>query len=455
VFFSSAVSRNVTVSVCFTVEIALDMQYNNDMKLAYQFKLLPTHDQRCRMERWLDMLRHQYNWLLADRFDWYEMNRCPANACPLVCSIVQPREQPEYYGQKRFLVSLKTEREWYKDIHADVLQDMVKRVDLAFTRLIKGDSNGKRSGKPRFKGKNRYRTFAYQRVKPECIQGNRIELPKLGTIKFIQHRPIPDGFIIKRALVTQKADGWHVTLTLEDASVPDDPNVDIEPTEANSIGVDTGLEYFVACSDGTTIKPPKFYRQAEKKLAKLQAKRELRKKRSTSQRKLNHRIAKLHQQIARQRKQWHFELAGDLVDKAEVIFVEDLKVSNMAKRNKPKQDEEGKFLPNGQSAKSGLNKSFADAGVAGFLNEILPYKAAKAGRRLVKVNPAGTSQHCAMCLNPVDKELKDRWHECGCGASMPRDLNSGILIKKVGLGVRLTIKRESGKSRRRSPRCTS
>ena len=396
------------------------------------------------------MLRCQYNYLLADRFDWYEMNRCPVNACPLVCTIAPCREQPQYYGQKRSLVSLKAEREWYADIHADVLQDMVKRVDLAFARFIKGDANGKRSGKPRFKGKNRYRTFAYSRVKPDCIQGNRIELPKLGKIKFIQHRPIPDGFVIKRGLVTLKADGWYVTLTLEDASVPDKPTIDIEPTEANSIGVDAGLEYFAACSDGTMVEPPKFYRQAEDKLAKLQAKRELRKKGSTARRKLNHHIAKLHQQIARQRRQWHFELAAELVDKAEVIFVEDLKVSHMAKRNKPKQDEEGKFLPNRQAAKSGLNKSFADAGIAGFLNEILPYKAERAGRLVVKVNPAGTSQHCAICLSRGPKELGDRWHDCSCGASMPRDLNSGILIKKVGLGVVLTLKRESGKSRRRS-----
>ncbi|MFB2976962.1 RNA-guided endonuclease InsQ/TnpB family protein, partial [Microseira sp. BLCC-F43] len=361
-----------------------------------------------------------------------DFNRCSINACPLVCSIAEPREQPEYYGQKRTLVSLKAEREWYKDIHADVLQDMVKRVDLAFARFIKGDSNGKRSGKPRFKGKNRYRTFAYQRVKPDCIDKNRIELPKLGRVKFIQHRSIPDGFTIKLALVTQKADGWYVTLNLEDVSIPDSPTIDIEPTEANSIGIDAGLQYFVACSDGMMVEPPKFYRKAQEKLASLQAKRELRQKGSTARRKLNQRIARLHQQIARQRRQWHFELAGELVDKALVIFVEDLKVSNMSRRNQPKQDESGNFLTNGQAAKSGLNKSFADAGIAGFLNEILPHKAAKAGRLIVKVNPAGTSQHCAVCLNKVTKQLSDRWHECSCGASMPRDLNSGILIKKVG-----------------------
>jgi putative transposase len=203
------------------------------------------------------------------------------------------------------------------------------------------------------------------------------------------------------------------------------------------------------------VEPPKFYRQAEDRLAVLQAKRDLRTKGSTSRRKLNQRIAKLHQRVARQRRQWHFELAGLLVDKAEVIFVEDLNVSNMTRRNKPKQDEEGNFLPNGQAAKSGRNKSFADAGISGFLNEILPYKAGIARLNVVKVNPRGTSQHCAICLNRVPKELSDRWHECSCGASMPRDLNSGILIKKVGLGVRLTIKRESCKREEKPTLTTS
>ena len=425
------------------------------MKLACQYKLLPTYEQRCRMSKWLDMLRCQYNYLLADRFDWCEMNHCSVNACPLICSIAEPRERPEYYGQKRSLVSLKQERKWYSDIHADVLQDMVKRVDLAFSRFIKGDKNGKRSGKPRFKGKNRYRTFAYQRVKPDCIQGNRVTLPKLGEMKLIQHRPIPDGFVIKRALVKKKADGWYVTLTLEDKSIPDLPMVERQPTEANSIGVDAGLEYFIACSDGDTKQPPKFYRQAEEKLTQLQAKRDSRSKGSKPRRKLNERIAKRHQRIARQRKQWHFETAQQLIDKAEVILIEDLKVANMARRNKPKQGEDGTFLPNGQSAKSGLNKSFADAGIAGFLNEILPYKAAQAGKQVVKVNPAGTSQHCAICLNRVAKELSDRWHECShCGASMPRDVNSGILIKKVGLGV-ASLKNANPRKGRRSPRRTA
>jgi len=91
------------------------------MRVAYQYKLRPTYEQRCLMQRWLDMLRCQYNWMLADRFDWWENNRCPINACPLTCSITEPKEQPDYYSQKRSLVPLKKERPWYSQIHSQVL----------------------------------------------------------------------------------------------------------------------------------------------------------------------------------------------------------------------------------------------------------------------------------------------------------------------------------------------
>ncbi|MDM7326258.1 MAG: hypothetical protein P3X23_003950 [Thermosynechococcus sp. Uc] len=78
-----------------------------------------------------------------------------------------------------------------------------------------------------------------------------------------------------------------------------------------------------------------------------------------------------------------------------------LQVTHMTRRCEPKLGESGEFLPNGQAAKSSLSKSFADARIARFLNEILLYKAAKAGRLVVKVNPAGTSQHWGICLNQV------------------------------------------------------
>ncbi|NEQ87613.1 MAG: helix-turn-helix domain-containing protein, partial [Moorea sp. SIO2I5] len=141
------------------------------MRIAYQYRLKLTKEQRAKIDNWLSMLCSQYNYLLADRFNWYEKNRCPVNACPLViCHLPQLRNNPDYYSQKKTLPNLKKTHPWYKDIHSQVLQDVVKRVKLAFERFIKGDSNGKRSGKPRFKKQHRYRTFTYPQMKEWCLE---------------------------------------------------------------------------------------------------------------------------------------------------------------------------------------------------------------------------------------------------------------------------------------------
>ncbi|MCU0533464.1 MAG: transposase [Hydrococcus sp. Prado102] len=172
------------------------------------------------MDRWLSMLCAQYNYLLADRFDWYERNRSPVNACPLVCHLPDLRDNPDYYSQKKTLPNLKKTHPWYAEIYSQVLQDVVKRVKVTMNRFLKGDSNGKRSGRPRFKQRNRYRTFLYPQVKNDCLKGNLISLPMLGKIKIILHRPIPDGFKTKTVSITKKADGYYATLSLQDETVP-------------------------------------------------------------------------------------------------------------------------------------------------------------------------------------------------------------------------------------------
>jgi putative transposase len=424
------------------------------MRIAYQFRLLPTSEQRAEMTRWLDMIRLQYNWMLAERFRWWEENRSPANACPLICHLPELKDQPDYYSQKRSLVPLKQDRPWYKDVHSQVLQDMVKRVKLAFDRYLAGDSNGHRSGKPRFKSKNRYRSFTYPQASMDWIDGNKIELPKIGAVRVIWHRPLLDGFNLKTAIISHKSDGWYITLTLEDVSVPE-LSSDIEPTLDNSIGVDLGLEKFLADSAGEFEPIPQHFRKSEEKLARLHQKVSIAKKGGRARKLLVRKVARLHQKIARQRKQFHYETAQKVLSKANVVFVEDLNVKNMSRGAKPKQDEAGKFLPNGQAAKSGLNKSIADAGWSQFI-DILTFKAEKAGQRVVKVNPKGTSQHCSTCLNRVPKELSERWHSCPhCGTELDRDTNAAILIKKVGLDIGLLKNAQPAFARKRSPRCTA
>ncbi|PSB61467.1 transposase [Chroococcidiopsis cubana CCALA 043] len=416
------------------------------MRVAYQYRLLPTTEQKAAMDRWLDMLRLQYNWLLGERFRWWEENRCDINACPLICHLPELRDNPDYYSQKRSLVQLKQDRPWYARVYSQVLQDCVTRVKLAFDRFIKGDSKGNRSGQPRFKGKNRYRSFTYTQIDISDIKDNRISLSKIGWVKLVLHRPIPDRFKAKTAIVTKKSDGWYVTITLVDESVPTS-SIEIIPTPDNSIALDLGLEKFAALDTGEFVDIPQHFRKSEAKLAKLQQKVATRKKGSRARKLLNRRIGRLHQQIARQRKQFHFENDKQVMQKDLVVFVEDLEVKNMSKRCKPKQDEEGNYVANRQSSKSGLNKSIADAGWAQFI-DILSFKAESAGGKVVKVNPKNTSQFCSNCLNVVPKTLKERWHDYDrCNLSIDRDTNSAILINKVGLGVVLTIKRSRRNSR--------
>jgi len=425
------------------------------MRIAHQYRLKPSTEQKATIARWLEKLRCQYNFLLADRFNWWEENRTSINACPLITHLPELRDKPDYFSQKRSLTQLKKERPWYQELDSQVLQNMVERVKLSFERFIKGDSNGNRSGKPRFKSKNRYKTFTYPQGSRITFKNKKVVLPKIGYLEVVWHRPLPEGFTIKIVSIHKKADGYYITFSLEDKTVPDNRS-EVKPTLKNSIGIDLGLEKFVTTSNGLLLEPPKFFRKSQEQLAKLQRKAESRKKGSRSRHKLYKKVAKLHQKIARQRKDFHYNTATKLLSTADCVFVEDLQVANMTKRCKPKQDDNGNYLPNNQAAKSGLNKSFTDAGLGQFV-EILTSKAEKAGLLVVKVDPKGTSQHCSECLNRVPKELSDRWHKCpNCGLMLDRDLNSAILIQKVGLGIAsLKNAQPTSKSRKRSPHRTA
>ena len=124
------------------------------------------------------------------------------------------------------------------------VQEVCKRADLAFKRYLAGDSNGLRSGKPRFKNQARFRSMVFEGAKlHSCSIGGKfldLCLPKLGLIKVRHHRPIPDGTILKSAQIIKKADGWYINLRLEDKTVPDFIP-DITPTWENSMGMDAVL----------------------------------------------------------------------------------------------------------------------------------------------------------------------------------------------------------------------
>ncbi len=373
------------------------------------------------------MLCAQYNYLLADRFNWYEQNRSPVNACSLVCHLPELRDNPDYYSQKKTLPQLKKTHPWYGEIYSQVLQDVVKRVKVTFDRFLKGDSNGKRSGKPRFKARNRYRTFTYPQMLAKrgalsaqdgCLQGNLINLPMFGKVKVVLHRPIPDGFKIKTASVTKKADGYYLTLSLEDKTVPEIKS-DFNPDKIT--GIDVGLKEFLATSQGETVSIPQHYRKSQKRLRVIQKRVSRRKKGSNGRLKAIKQLGKQHKKVADKRKDFHFKTANWLLSKYDVVAHEDLNVKGLARTK--------------------LAKSVLDAGWSSFLS-ILTNKAENAGLLVVPVSahntglrPASLTQDCSSCGEKVPKKLHIRWHDCiNCGCSLDRDHNAAINIKNRAVG---------------------
>ncbi|MGD1716612.1 RNA-guided endonuclease InsQ/TnpB family protein [Dapis sp. BLCC M172] len=288
------------------------------MRTAYQYKLKPNKEQIATIELWLNLLLRQYNYRLGERFSWWEENRCLVNACPLIMPIPQLRDNPDYYSQKKDLVNTKDKFPEYKLIHSQVLQDCIKRVKLAFDRWFKADKNGQRLGKPRFKGKGRYRSFTYPQIKQDCLEGNKINLPKIGLVKLIQHRRLPSGFKIKTATITRKADGYYVTLSLEDKSVPRF-NYDVKPTTENTLGIDMGLKDFLVTSDGESVPIPQYYRSSQKRLKTLQKGLSRKKKGSNRWLKSVKAVGKQHKKVADKRKDFHFKTANELLSKADII----------------------------------------------------------------------------------------------------------------------------------------
>ncbi|MBD0388066.1 MAG: IS200/IS605 family element transposase accessory protein TnpB, partial [Nostoc sp. C3-bin3] len=380
------------------------------VKTSYQYRLKPTKEQAEKIYNTLDMLRCQYNYQLAQRFGWYEQNRCPQDRCSLVvCHIPELKDKPNRFSQQATLTQLKKNRPWYKSIHSQVLQEVPKKVELAFDRWLKGDNASKRSGKPRFKGSCQYKTFTYPQFKKEHFQNDKITLSKIGVVKVIVHRPIPDGFDIKTLSITKKADGYYATLSLDDKTVPT-IKPDFKPE--NIVGIDVGLIDFIVTSDNDRITAPKFLRKAERKLKSAQRKVSRRKKGSNRRKKAIQKLGKQHKKVADTRKDFHFKTANNLLKKYDVIAVEKLNIKGLAK--------------------SRLAKSVNDAGWGQFIS-ILTVKAENAGLKVIAVNPNGTSLECSSCSQKVKKPLSERMHNCpNCSISLCRDLNASINIKNRG-----------------------
>lgn len=377
------------------------------LSLTYEYKAIPTPEQVQLIEHTLTVCRKVWNYALRDRKDWLNSRKCQVNACSITSEYIIPTDAPypSYAQQCKALTVAKQEFPELKTVNAQVLQQVLRKLETAFL-----DRRRKGMGFPRFKNKYRMRSYVYPQLgKSQLLKGNQIKLPQLGWLEYVKSREIPDGFTVKQARIVRKASGYFVMLTLEcDVNVPDSIPC------GHPVGLDIGLDKFVATSDGNVIDRPRFFSSLHRKLKLLQRRLKNKKKGSNNRHKLNQKIARLHQRISDTRKDWHFKLAHRLCDKVGMIFVEDIDFRVWAK---------GLF-----------SKHTLDAGFGQFLS-ILQFVCWKRGVYFAKVNKDYTSQVCPQCdAHTGRKELKDRVHSCPeCGYTTHRDVAAAQIIRNRGL----------------------
>ena len=310
-----------------------------------------------------------------------------------------------YARQCKSLTAAKKVLPHIADVHSQVLQQVLQQLEKAFISMWEQDH-----GFPRFKKAGRMRSFLFPQFKESPIDGVFINLPKIGRVKMRLHRPTPDGFVVKQARVVRKASGWYVMLALEcDAQVPA-----VMP-HGYPIGIDVGLNTFVATSEGELIDRPRFFVDSQHKLKLLNRDVARKQKGSKNQQKARKKVAQFYEQIGNKRKEFHIHVAHQLCDNAGMIFAEDLNLKALAKGMR------------------GLH--CLDAGWGEFLS-ILSWESLKRGVYFAKVDARGTSQYCPACGVHVPKDLSVRIHDCPeCGYQTNRDVASGQLVRNRGLAA--------------------
>ncbi len=376
------------------------------LSLTYSYRIYPDLTQEAKMLSWMEQCRKVYNYALQERKDWIRSRNCAVNACSLRAESIIPADAPypDYYKQQNALTATKNEIPELKQVQSQVLQDALRRVDKAFKFMKE-----RNFGFPRFKKFGQYRSFVFPQFKANPVTGNHVKLPKLGDITINLHRPTPDGFEVKQVRVVRKASGWYAQLILQcEVQVPD-----ILP-HGEPIGIDLGLEKFLAVSTGQLIQRPRFFVDLQGKLKWLQRKLRHKKKGSANYRKAQAKIRRLHEHIHDRRREFHFQTAHQLCNDIGMIFAEDLNL---------------KMMSRGMLAKHCL-----DAAWGSFL-DILKWVSWKRGVFFGKVDPNGTSQTCPNCgARTGKKELSERVHECGeCGYVTDRDVAAAQVVMQRGL----------------------
>jgi putative transposase len=386
------------------------------MRRAFKFRAYPTRPQDGRAVRLLADHCDLYNAALEERREAWRMDQVNISYGTQSAQLKEIRRaDPEGQGRHSFTAQ----------------QQTLRRLNTVFAAFYARAKTGK-AGYPRFKPYRRFSQVGFvagdgAKWTPAPPGGwARAAFQAVGSVKVRQHRPVPGT--VKLLQLKREHRRWYVIVIT-------DTGAESLPATGRAAGIDVGVARFLTTSDGQVIANPKFLAASAETIARLQRHKEHARRGSGNHKRLRRALAKQWRKVRNRRRDFHHKAARALADTYDVIALETLNIAGMTRRPaaRPDPGNPGAFLPNMAAARAGLSKAILDAGWAQFAT-ILTAKAASAGRRVVFVNPAGTSLTCHLCGRECTRPRQDTVI-CPAHGMIDADLNGARNIAtRAGLG---------------------
>jgi putative transposase len=377
------------------------------VRLTYRYRIYPTNSQIKRLEETFGACRFLYNCALQERISYYN----------------KYHKGISYITQANYLSEIKDLLPEFENIHSQVLQSTLKRLDSSYKGFFRRVTLGEKAGFPRFKNKDRFRSILYPQSgfalsKSKGKVGNKkckLKLSKIGDIPMILHRNI-QGNIKTCQIIRTPSEKYYVCFACDDV-----PSEHIAKT-GQETGIDLGVKNLLTFKNGEKISNPKHFKKSQEKLASAQRKLSKLSFRDPCRYAAKLHAARLYEKVVNQRTDFYHNIANEIIKDFDYIVLEKLNIIRMQRDNWRI-----------------LNQEIQNCAWSQFIQMLL-YKAENADKEIVLVDPWNTSKMCSNCGKLVEKTLFDRIHKCECGLEIDRDHNAAINIYNRG---KLCLPRES------------
>jgi putative transposase len=383
------------------------------VKRTERIRLYPSTRQEQALRFMLDVTRELYNALLQERRDAYRLRGIT------VTSKVQYAE----------LTALRADDRRVRSVYRECEDAVLHRLDLAMSAFFGRCKRGETPGFPRFKGGARWQQIEFphgHRALHLDAEQCRVSIPGVGAVKLRKGRTVPATF--GRGWVVRRTGRWYGCFECERTAKP-------LPKSGTVVGVDRGVRVLAALSDGRLIANAAVGEKRRAATARLQRQLEAVTMRDTAGRVRNRgdhrriaavrRLARAKEREANARRDYAHKVARQIVNGAEVIGLEKLRVRALTRSAKGTADRPGRNV----RAKAGLNRVVLDSGF-GLLRQMIVAKAGEAARTVVEVDARFSSQECSRCGHVAAESRRRRRFCCvACGFRVHADVNAALVIR--------------------------